>query len=150
MVQDEWGRFFLFKTSGILKIDPQKIILHRFEKYFRIFLRSGILDFENFSKSIFSTSKIEKSKQKFRFRIFLILKIFEFDGLKNPKFPISKIFGIFFKSMQNYFLWIDFQKSGRFEKEKSSPSILHHKLPCYIDENTGNIAIVQIYILLKI
>ena len=44
----------------------------------------------------------------------------------------------FFKSTQNYFLWIDFQKSGRFEKEKSSPFILHHKLPCFIDENTGS------------
>ncbi len=37
MVQDEWVRFFLFKTSGFLKIDPQKIILRRFEKYLRKF-----------------------------------------------------------------------------------------------------------------
>ena len=43
---------------------------------------------------------------------------------------------IFFKSTQKYFLWIDFQKSGRFEKEKSSPFILHHKLACFIDGNT--------------
>ena len=36
------GTIFLFKTSGFLKIDPQKIILRRFEKYFRQFLRLEI------------------------------------------------------------------------------------------------------------
>ena len=35
-----------------------------------------------------------------------------------------------------FFLWIDFQKFGCFEKEKPSPFILHHKLVCFIDGNT--------------
>ena len=43
---------------------------------------------------------------------------------------------IFFKSTQNLFVRIDFQKFGSFEKEKPSPCILHHKLACFIDGNT--------------
>ena len=63
MVQDEWGRFFLFKTSGFLKIDPQKIILRRFEKYCRHFLRSKILEIQNFKSLFFSSSKIENRRK---------------------------------------------------------------------------------------
>ena len=39
--------FFLFKTSGFLKLDPQKIFLRRFEKYFWKKMRSEILDFQS-------------------------------------------------------------------------------------------------------
>ena len=44
--------FFLFKTSGFLKIDPQKIILRRFEKYFQK-KKIENLDFKNFRSHFF-------------------------------------------------------------------------------------------------
>ena len=109
--------FFLFKTSEFLKIDPQKIFLRRFQKYFRIL-------------TCFSDVGSTPS----------ILHWISIGKIPFLRHCIGFFLETFFKSTQNYFLWIDFQKSGRFEKEKSSPFILHHKLACFIDGNTGNIA----------
>ena len=82
----------------------EKIFLYRVEK--NIFENFGIENFGEISIEIqlFDFSIFEKFQLKSNF--FLI-------------FRSQKFSKIFFKSTQKYFLSIDFQKSGCFEKEKT-------------------------------
>ena len=90
--------FFLFKTSGFLKIDPQKIILRRFEKYFRNFLRSKFSDFKKIQNRKFSKSKFLLGFSVFDFEIFWLRKFLKskISNLKNCRKYFSSSNKIFY------------------------------------------------------
>ena len=83
--------FFLFKTSEFLKIDPQKIILRRFEKIFPKIFEIENFGFQKFSKSIFFEIEIFSS-------IFRFLRSEKIDFEKISKSKISDL-----KNFRKYF-----------------------------------------------